>query len=63
MQPVMDGEQRNPPILFPDSVVRAEGKGTLVGRRVIISLIVRAAHKRVMHVGLRATLAKLREDY
>ncbi len=32
VQSVMDGEKRDPPTLLPDSVVRAGGKGTLVGR-------------------------------
>lgn len=60
----MDGTDVKPPILLPDSVVvKTGGKEIFIGRRTIIDLVLKGAHCRVLHVGIRGTLSDLREKY
>ena len=63
IQPTLDAQQIQPPILLPLSVERKNARGNPTGRRALLDLIIQDSHRRVLHFGLRTTLAELREHY
>jgi len=63
IQPSLDAPDAQPPVLLHTSVRKKGARGNPSDQRATIDLIIRDAHTRVFHFGLRTTLAELRERY